>query len=64
MPFFEALVKEKGRRRSGLERIGRATPLARLAKAEEIAEAVAYLVSDSASFITGAELVIDGGYAL
>ncbi len=64
MPFFEALVKEKGSEEAAWKELGRATPLARLAKAEEIAEAVAYLVSDSASFITGAELVIDGGYAL
>lgn len=36
----------------------------RLGRAEEIADAVAYLVSDHASFVTGSELVVDGGQSL
>jgi len=35
--------------------------LQRLAQPEEIAAAVAYLVSDDASFITGSTLAVDGG---
>lgn len=38
-----------------------ATPLGRLAEPGEIAEAVCYLVSDRASYITGATLTVDGG---
>jgi NAD(P)-dependent dehydrogenase (short-subunit alcohol dehydrogenase family) len=38
------------------------TPMARLGKPEEIAAAVAYLSSDDASFVTGSELYVDGGY--
>jgi NAD(P)-dependent dehydrogenase (short-subunit alcohol dehydrogenase family) len=37
-------------------------PLGRMAEPREIAEAVAFLLSDRASFITGAELLVDGGY--
>ncbi|MBA2117161.1 glucose 1-dehydrogenase [Bremerella alba] len=37
-------------------------PMNRIAKAEEIAAAVAYLASDAASFTTGVSLPIDGGY--
>lgn len=37
-------------------------PLGRLGRAEEIAEGILYLASDASSFMTGAELVIDGGY--
>jgi 3alpha(or 20beta)-hydroxysteroid dehydrogenase len=38
------------------------TPQKRRAHASEISGAVAYLASEDASFVTGAELVIDGGY--
>ena len=38
--------------------------LGRLGKPTEIADAVAFLVSEHASFITGSELVVDGGQAL
>ncbi len=37
-------------------------PLGRMAEPGEIAEAVLYLASDAARFVTGTELVIDGGY--
>ncbi len=38
------------------------TPMGRLGRPEEIAAAIAYLASDDASFVTGSELVVDGGY--
>lgn len=38
------------------------TPLARNGKPEEIAEFVNFLLSERASFITGATVIIDGGY--
>ncbi len=38
------------------------TPMGRLAEPEEIAPAVLYLASDAASFATGTNLVVDGGY--
>ena len=37
------------------------TPLGRLAQPEDIAWGILYLASDEASFVTGSELVIDGG---
>lgn len=38
------------------------TPMNRLGQPEEIAAGVAFLASDDASFMTGSELVIDGGF--
>ena len=40
------------------------TPLRRMGQAAEIADAVLYLVSPSASFVTGTELVVDGGMSI
>jgi len=38
------------------------TPLRRRAEPEEISAAVAFLASDDAAYVTGAELAVDGGY--
>jgi NAD(P)-dependent dehydrogenase (short-subunit alcohol dehydrogenase family) len=38
------------------------TPMARFGKTEELIGAVVYLASDSASFVTGQILVVDGGF--
>ena len=39
-------------------------PLKRFAQPEEIANAIIFLLSDGASFITGTELTVDGGYSI
>jgi NAD(P)-dependent dehydrogenase (short-subunit alcohol dehydrogenase family) len=45
----------------GIARAAALSPLKRIAKPCELAAAVAFLLSDEASFITGANLIVDGG---
>ena len=45
------------------ERLARPHPMGRVGEASEVAEAVAFLASDRASFITGVALPVDGGLA-
>jgi NAD(P)-dependent dehydrogenase (short-subunit alcohol dehydrogenase family) len=44
------------------EALAATVPMKRLGKPEEIASMVLYLLSDEASFITGAEFAVDGGF--
>jgi NAD(P)-dependent dehydrogenase (short-subunit alcohol dehydrogenase family) len=52
---------ETGRQR--LKILSTSVPLGRLGKPDEIAKAVVFLASDDASYITGTELFVDGGFA-
>jgi NAD(P)-dependent dehydrogenase (short-subunit alcohol dehydrogenase family) len=40
----------------------RQVPMGRAGRPEEVANAALFLASDEASYITGAELYVDGGY--
>ncbi|MBD1865708.1 SDR family oxidoreductase [Oculatella sp. FACHB-28] len=53
------------RLRSGsTDDVGSTVPMGRMGQAAEIAQAVVFLCSDAASYITGQPLVIDGGYTV
>jgi NAD(P)-dependent dehydrogenase (short-subunit alcohol dehydrogenase family) len=57
-PWVRRLVEDSG---ESLDALRARQPMGRLGLPEEIADAVAYLASDAAAFVTGTTLVIDGG---
>ncbi len=59
--YIETPMTEETMRRRG-ERILARVPMARMGKAGEIAEAVVWLCSPKASFVTGVSWAVDGGY--
>jgi NAD(P)-dependent dehydrogenase (short-subunit alcohol dehydrogenase family) len=56
---FIQLLKENP---AAMEKIHQTTPMGRLAKTEEVANAALFLASPAASMITGHTLAVDGGY--
>jgi len=53
----DRMLSTEGGRQSAIAR----HPLGRSGRAEDVADGVLYLASDESSFVTGSELVIDGG---
>ena len=47
-----------------LEPVTRATPLGRAGSADEVADAILFLCSDLSRFVTGQNLIVDGGLGL
>ena len=64
VPGFAETAEARGEEAAFKEMSAIATPAGRFAKPQEIAEQIAFLLSDKAAFVTGACLVSDGGYSL
>jgi NAD(P)-dependent dehydrogenase (short-subunit alcohol dehydrogenase family) len=60
-PFHEKLGMAGDEKKQFAEGLVAQIPLGRFGKPEEIAKAVLFLASDDASFMTGEEIVVDGG---
>jgi NAD(P)-dependent dehydrogenase (short-subunit alcohol dehydrogenase family) len=58
----EMMQRFTGRDKAMQEGLASAHPVGRIAAPEEIAQAILYLASDDAKFVTGSILTIDGGY--
>ncbi len=59
-PILDPLVARFGEQEA-YAKLGRQIPMGRIGEPEEVAYGVLYLASDESSFMTGAELVLDGG---
>ena len=62
-PGLNDLAASAGGGEQRLKTIASGVPLGRLGRPDEIAKAVVFLASDDASYVTGAELFVDGGFA-
>jgi NAD(P)-dependent dehydrogenase (short-subunit alcohol dehydrogenase family) len=60
--FIKTPMVQNGLPEEALAQIAAMHPLGRMGEPEEIAKAILFLASDDASFITGASLLVDGGY--
>ncbi len=61
-PMVEGALAAAGDVQAGREALERLHPLGHLGEPEDVAWGIVYLASDESRFVTGSELVIDGGY--
>ena len=57
-PLVEGVLRMRG---TSAEEVGRAYPMQRIGQPAEVAAAIAWLSSEEASFVTGQNLLVDGG---
>lgn len=61
-PMIMTYAKTTEDEKAAIEGLSKKHPMGRIGEPEEIADGILFLLSDRSSFITGSELVIDGGY--
>lgn len=62
LDFWETIRENAGGNEEAWEAMTAGIPLGRFSTAEEIARSILFLASDDSAFMTGSDLVIDGGY--
>ncbi|MCJ7498365.1 MAG: glucose 1-dehydrogenase [candidate division Zixibacteria bacterium] len=61
-PMLENFLKSQGEVEAGRKMLDSLQPIGHIGEPEDIAYGIVYLASDESKFVTGSELVIDGGY--
>ena len=63
-PFVEGFVRKNypGREKEMFEKLAQSQPIGRMAEPKEVASLALFLCSNEASFITGVDYPIDGGF--
>ena len=63
-PFVDGFISKNypGNEREMFDKLSNSQPIGRMGKPEEVADLAIYLCSDEASFITGTDFPIDGGF--
>jgi NAD(P)-dependent dehydrogenase (short-subunit alcohol dehydrogenase family) len=61
-PMLENFLKSQGEVEAGRKMLDSLQPIGHIGKPADIAYGIVYLASDESKFVTGSELVIDGGY--
>jgi len=61
-PMVEGYLKLAGNVEEGRRAVDNLHPLGHMGEPDDIAYGIVYLASDESKFVTGSELVIDGGY--
>ncbi len=64
MPFFGELVRKAGSEEAAFESLAGGVPGGRFSEPADVVHAILFLASDESRFVTGVDLLVDGGYVL